>query len=73
MQYLDWLAIQEAHGSGCEAFHMGDSGPSTSLWRTRRAWVHQLSHMPSIGRASAPDSGHVWTKRLAKRAISFRD
>ena len=31
MQYLDWLAIQEAHSSGCGAFHMGDSGPSTML------------------------------------------
>ncbi|MCU1368978.1 MAG: hypothetical protein JWO77_172 [Ilumatobacteraceae bacterium] len=74
MQYLDWLAIEDACREGSQAFNLGESGTSGSL----------SSYKESLGA-----SGHDYTeirierlpittiddgaRRVVKRIIGFRD
>ena len=74
MQYLDWLAIQEAHRFGCESFHMGESGDSQQLSAYKEGLgASPVAYAEYRFERLPLSSVNAGTKSLVKRAISFRD
>lgn len=74
MQYLDWLAIEQACADGCRALNLAESGTSDSLSMYKEglgAVAHDYSEVASSGWRSPRPTGPLAT--ASKRAIGFRD
>ena len=73
-QLLEWLAIQDACAAGCDAYHLGESGPSRSLARYKEQFgarpvdyaEHRFERLP-LTRAD------TLARSAVKRALRFRD
>jgi lipid II:glycine glycyltransferase (peptidoglycan interpeptide bridge formation enzyme) len=73
-ELLHWLAIGDACEAGCRHYHLGESGPSSSLARFKEKFgarpvpysEYRFERLP-LTRADAAARG------LVKRALRFRD
>ena len=71
---LEWLAIRSACAAGCDAYHLGESGPSRSLARYKEQFgarpvdyaEHRFERLP-LTRAD------TLARSAVKRALRFRD
>lgn len=72
MPYLDWLAIQEAYATGCEWFHLGETGGSTALASYKEALGAVAFDYPEIRFEPVPlTPADRAARRLVRRSLGM--
>jgi len=71
---LEWHAIQDACRAGCGHYHMGESGSSTSLARSKERFGAFGQHYFEYRRERLPLSViDDWARSAVKRVVGFKD
>ena len=72
MPYLDWLAIQEACATGCEWFHLGETGGSTALAAYKEALGAVAYDYPELRFETVPlTPADKAARRLVRRTLGM--
>ena len=72
MPYLDWLAIQEACATGCEWFHLGETGGSTALAAYKEALGAVAYDYPEVRFETVPlTPADKAARRLVRRTLGM--